>query len=294
MNKPYRTIIADQPRPHVSRVTLARPDTHNAQSMTMLYELNQAFGRALADDSVRVIVLAAQGKNFSSGHDLGSEPHDFSDPVGVEAGYWESEVAGIYAQEAEAFLGLCERWRNLAKPTVAQVQGKCIAAGLMLAWTCDLIVASEDATFQDPTLTLGVSGVEFSMHAYELGWRKAKEFLLTGQEIAADEAWRLGMVNRVVSSDALERETLALAASIAEKPPFAVRAAKSALNHAQDQAGRALAMRHSFAMHQLTHADNMLRHGMMVDPSALSPSIAEKLRRMTGAMRDRFKAKRPQ
>ncbi len=74
----------------------------------------------------------------------------------------------------EIYLGMCERWRNLSKPTLALVQGKCIAGGLMLAWACDLIIASDDASFRDPTIDMGVMGAEFFMHPWELGVRQAE------------------------------------------------------------------------------------------------------------------------
>ena len=102
----------------------------------------------------------------------------------------------------EIYLEMCERWRNLPKPTIAQVQGKCIAGGLMLAWVCDLIIASDDATFKDPVIDFGICGVEFFNHPWELGIRKAKEFF-TADEITAQEAASYGMVNRVVPRDEL-------------------------------------------------------------------------------------------
>ena len=98
----------------------------------------------------------------------------------------------------EIYLEMCERWRNLSKPTIAQVQGRVIAGGLMLVWPCDLVVASDDATFSDPVVAFGVNGVEYFRHPFEVGSRRAKEWLFTGDDITAAEAHAIGMVNKVV------------------------------------------------------------------------------------------------
>src|SRR3984957_12836672 len=138
----------------------------------------------------------------------------------------------------EIYLEMCERWRNLSKPTIAMVQGKCIAGGLMLAWVCDLIIASDDATFVDPVVGMGVCGVEFFNHPYELGIRKAKELLFTADVWDAGEAHRLGMVNHVVPRADLESFTLAMAARITNKPSFALKMTKQAVNTAQNNMGQ--------------------------------------------------------
>ena len=91
-------------------------------------------------------------------------------------GFAEPNAHGRFAREQEIYLQITRRWRNLAKPTIAEIHGKCIAGGLMLAWACDLIVASSDAEFCDPVVTMGVCGVEWFVHPWELGPRKAKEF----------------------------------------------------------------------------------------------------------------------
>ncbi len=99
-------------------------------------------------------------------------------PVGNWGGFAEPNAHGRFAREQEIYLQITRRWRNLAKPTIAEVHGKCIAGGLMLAWACDLIVASDDAEFCDPVVTMGVCGVEWFVHPWELGPRKAKELLV--------------------------------------------------------------------------------------------------------------------
>lgn len=171
--------------------------------------------------------------------------------------------------EKEAYLGLSERWRNIPKPTIAQVQGKVIAGGLMLVWPCDIVVAGRDAMFADNTVAMGVSGAEFFNHPWELGVRRAKEMLFTSDFVSAEDAHRLGMVNHVVENAELEAFTLRLAQRIASKPSFALKLAKEAVNGAQDASGRVGAIQAAFAMHQLCHAHNMAVHGLLIDPSGI-------------------------
>ncbi|MBW3670010.1 MAG: enoyl-CoA hydratase [Actinobacteria bacterium] len=273
----FETVLYETPRPAVVRIVLNRPETRNAQDTRMLYELNAAFDRAAQDDEVKVVVLAANGPHFSSGHDLrerGARATMAEFPtVGTWCGF---ECAGAEAQmarEKELYLGLSERWRNIPKPTIAEVQGKVIAGGLMLVWPCDLIVAADDALFADNTVTMGVPGAEFFNHPWEVGVRKAKEMLFTSDFVTAADAHRLGMVNHVVPAAELTEFTLTLAAKIAERPLFALKLAKEAVNTAQDAQGRVTAMQTSFALHQLSHSHNMTVHGTLVDPSFLKGSL---------------------
>ena len=273
----FETLLYETPAAHVARIVLNRPDTRNAQDTRLLYELNDAFDKAAQDNDIKVIILAANGPHFSSGHDLRErDPHaamkEFP-TVGTWCGF---ECAGAEAQmarEKEIYIGFSERWRNIPKPTIAEVQGKCIAGGLMLIWPCDIIVAADDAAFLDNTVSMGVGGAEFFNHPWELGIRKAKELLFTADWLLAEEAEKLGMVNHVVPREDLTSFTLALAEKIAAKPLFALKLAKEAVNAAQDAQGRTSAMQTSFALHQLAHSHNMQVHGMMIDPSGISPAV---------------------
>jgi len=273
----FDTLIYETPAPHVARIVLNRPETRNAQDTSLLYELNDAFDVAARDSEVKVIILAANGPHFSSGHDLRerdaqAKMKDFR-TVGTWCGF---ECAGAEAQmsrEKEIYIGFSERWRNIPKPTIAQVQGKVIAGGLMLVWPCDIVVAADDAMFLDNTVAMGVGGAEFFAHPWELGARKAKEMLFTADWVSADDAKRLGMVNHVVPLAELGDFTLALANRIAQKPGFALKLAKEAVNAAQDAQGRVSALQTAFALHQLAHSHNMQVHGMLIDPSGLSPAV---------------------
>lgn len=276
----YDTIAYEQPADHVVRIVLDRPETRNAQDTHLLYELNDAFDAAAADDDVKVIILAANGPHFSSGHDLRETGHleniTAHRIVGTWCGFGCAGAEATMAREKEIYVGLCERWRNIPKPTIAQVHGKCISGGLMLIWPCDLIVAAEDALFQDNTLELGVGGVEWFGWPYEVGARKAKEMLFTADWLTAQEALVLGMVNHVVPADELEAKTLDLARTIARKPLFALKLAKEAVNGAADAAGRGVAQSNAFALHQLAHSHNMQVHGMMIDPAGLQPTVRKR------------------
>ena len=252
----------------IARIVLARPEKRNAQSKAMLYALNDAFDRAAHDDSVKVIILAADGPHFSSGHDLSDGTHlrDFK-PVGNWGGAALPGAEGHMAVEEEIYLGFCWRWRNLPKPTIAQVQGKTIAGGLMLAWVCDLIVASEDASFSDPVVAFGVNGVEYFAHPWEVGVRKAKEMLFTGEALSAEQARSLGMVNTVVPRDQLESYTLDLATRISAMPSMGLKLAKQSVNQMQDGQGLWTALQAAMSLQQLGHSNNQQVHGMGVDPA---------------------------
>ena len=182
-------------------MVLARTETRNAQDRQMLYEIDRAFGLAVRDDAVKVIIVAADGPHFSSGHDLyDCAPMSDFTPTSLAGGFELPGAEGWMATEQELYVGLCWRWRNLPKPTIAQVQGKVIAGGLMLVWPFDLVIASDDATFSDPVVAFGVNGHEYFVHTWELGARKAKEMLFTGAALGAEECRQLGMVNHVVAA----------------------------------------------------------------------------------------------
>jgi enoyl-CoA hydratase len=244
-------------------VTMNRPRFRNAQNAKMTHALDQAFTRATADDAVKVIVLAGAGDHFSAGHDIGTPERDIHQSFErVATTYWDHadkpSTENLFVREQELYLGMCRRWRELPKPTIAMVQGACIAGGLMLAWVCDLIVAAEDAFFADPVLKMGIPGVEYFAHPHVMSPRLAKEFLFLGEKIGARRAYEIGMINRVVARSELEQETLLIAARIGEKPRFGLALAKKAINQAEDRMGLRDTMDATFALHHLAHAHNSL------------------------------------
>lgn len=249
----------------VAWVTMNRPRFHNAQNSQMTYALDEAFRRAIDDDTVKVIVLAGAGKNFSAGHDIGTpgrDLHQAFDRAHLLPDHTNKPAAELlYTREHEVYLGMCRRWRELSKPTIAMVQGACIAGGLMLAWICDLIVASDDAFFQDPVQLMGIPGVEYFAHPFELPPRVAKEFLMLGERMPASRAYSFGMVNRCVPREQLEQETRAVAQNIAGKASLGLWLTKQAVNHAEDLRGKRSAMDATFHMHHFAHAQNSLVSG---------------------------------
>ena len=267
----FTTIRRETPADGVAWIVLNRPEKANAQNARLLHELDQALEAAARDETVRVIVLAAEGRHFSSGHDLSPEPDFDAEAAGIGpwSGFDDPGVAGQWAFEESYYFGLCWRWRNLPKPTIASVQGKVIAGGLMLVWPFDLVVASDDATFQDPVVAFGVNGVEYFGHPWEFGVRKAKELLFTGRAITADLARELGMVNRVVPRDALHPETLELAREIAAQSMMGLRLAKESINQAQNSQGLYDSLRAAMGHQQMGHAHNRIVHQSAVDPAGV-------------------------
>ncbi len=163
---------------------------------------------------------------------------------------------------------MCWRWRNLPKPLLAAAQGKTIAGGLMLLWVADVILAADDAQFSDPVVGMGVNGVEYFAHPWELGSRKAKELLFTGDWVTAEDARQLGMVNHVVPRDELRAATMAMAGRIATKPSFALKLAKESVNQTLEAQGQFTALRAAFSLQHLAHAHNRAKYGIPVDPGS--------------------------
>ena len=251
----------------IAIVTLDRPETRNAQNKRMTYELNACFDDAARRTDVKVIVLQADGPHFSSGHDLRDrEPQREFEPVSTSGGFSRPGQEGHMAWEEEVYFEMCWRWRNIPKPLIAAAQGKTIAGGLMLLWVADLIIAADDAQFADPVVAMGVNGVEYFAHPWELGARKAKELLFTGDFISAPEALQLGMVNQVVPAAELRSATLRLAERIATRPSFALKLAKESVNQTLEAQGQWTALRAAFSMQHLAHAHNRVRFGVAVDP----------------------------
>ncbi|WP_068636481.1 enoyl-CoA hydratase [Thauera butanivorans] len=249
----------------IATVTMSRTEFNNAQNSQMTYALDAAFRRAVDDDAVKVIVLRGDGRHFSAGHDIGTPGRDINKPFERVHLWWDhtNKPGGeyLYVREQEVYLNMCRRWRELPKPTIAMVQGACVAGGLMLAWVCDFIVASDDAFFQDPVVRMGIPGVEYFAHPFELHPRIAKEFLMTGDRMGAERAYQMGMVNRVVPRDRLEEETYALAARVAKQPRMGLALTKQAINHVEDLQGKRTAMDAVFAWHHFAHTHNELLSG---------------------------------
>ena len=226
----------------VTRITTNRPHVLNAQSRLMILELVDAIEKAAKDPDVRVVVIAGAGKHFSAGHDLGSD-----EELEYQKRHPRAEqAAGEYAELYSYYVDACLRWRDVPKPTIAQVQGYCIMGGLMLATSCDLIIASEDARFADRSVAWGGPHAQYFTLPWEVGPRKAKEYLFTGDFITATEGERRGLVNHVVPREALETTTMELAQRIARQDPFGLAMAKRSVNDTLDIQGHRQAVEVAF------------------------------------------------
>jgi enoyl-CoA hydratase/carnithine racemase len=271
----------------IAVITLDRVEKANAQHRPLLIELNQCFEQAVADDDVNVIVLQANGRHFSSGHDLGGA-RPLANGAGNGAAAWT--VADLYRSEAEYYLGYSLAWRNIPKPSIAAVQGKCVAAGLMLCWPCDLIIAADNAEFSDPTARMGLAGVEYMAHTWEFGPRKAKELLFRSTAIGAEEALALGMVNKVVPLDELRDEAMTWARDIASLDPMMTRLIKRGINSTMDAMGFTAALNHSFDIHELAHG--IMASMRAANPDVRPANILEHMRATNKDIADRQAAER--
>jgi len=246
----------------VARIMLNRPDSRNAQNRGLLVELHDAFLKAEADDEVRVVILGGVGPMFSSGHDLGSkeaiaERTDGPDrhPTTLINGGTRKGAEARMLQEWHYFYENTKRWRNLRKITIAQVHGTVYAAGLMLMWACDLIVAADNTQFADVVGTrLGMCGVEYFAHPWEFGPRKTKELMLTGDSLSVEEAHSLGMVSKIFPLDDMGARTLEFAERIAQLPTMTSLLIKESVNQTVDNMGFYNGLQACFTLHQLNHS----------------------------------------
>jgi len=271
-------IVLYEVKDNIARITLNRPEVHNAQNPALLADLDACWTNAARDDAVKVILLQANGKNFSAGHDLAvpeAEKDVFSS--------FDYETQGItrqYLWEQSHYFEYSRRWRNNPKPSIAAVQGACIAAGLMLCWPCDLIIAADNAWFSDPTIVMGIAGVEYHGHTWELGPRKAKQLLFTADRITADEAHRLGMVNEVVPADELGEFALGMAQKIAQQDLFSLMMAKRVVNQTVDTMGQPAALQAAFDVHEFQHTQCLAVSGGKT--SVLTRDVSELKKKGSG------------
>lgn len=243
------TIQIDR-RGTVEVLTMNRPEVRNAQNTALLDDLHVALQTADRDPGVNVIVVAGAGPHFSAGHDLKAYVGEAPSDQWHEA---RKTPEGKFDHERTMYFDKSIAIRDLRKPTIAMVQGKCVAGGLMVALMCDLIVAADDAVFQNPVLRMSGAGVEALVEVRDLSARAAKEFLWTGDELGAADALRLGLVNRVVPLASLQDETFALAERVAMIPTITAQGVKRSINQAEDLGGFRNALEYHFMIHQFTH-----------------------------------------
>lgn len=252
--------------PHIVRIEMNRPEKRNAQDAVMTYEIDAALRQAAADDEVKVVLLSGAGDHFSSGHDQRQDSADHSElyahNVGLWFGYSAGGVEGQMARNREMYFDTTWRWRNFPKVLIAQVHGKTIGGGMMLLSACDLIVAAESALFADPTVNVGIPGVEYFGYPWDMGPRRAKEFILTGDFFTSRDLLASGFINRVVPDQDLAEATLRLARRIAAKPSLGLKLAKQSVNQMQEAQGIHAHLSAAFALTTIGQYDLVQQGGL--------------------------------
>jgi enoyl-CoA hydratase len=242
----YRHIEVEQ-RGRIGIIRLNRPRYRNAQSRLMLEEMTAAFAAADLDNSIHVIVLAGAGEHFSAGHDLGT-PEELEDQQTRPFG--EGSLARI-SRSWHLYVENSLRWRDVKKPTIAQVQGYCIFGGFLVASCMDIIIAADNARLLPSHLQLCTA-------PWDLGVRNAKRLLFENRFIDAPEAHALGLVSEVVPVAELEQAVMAQAERWAENDLLTLRMLKQTINGAQDAMGyrNALHAAHSnYLVLEMTRTD---------------------------------------
>ena len=275
--EPEADVVLSERQGAVSYLTLNRPRYRNAQNSAMTYALDAAIGAAAADDEVKVIVIQGAGDHFSAGHDVGSPGRDHDQSFPRTATHWwdgagKAGAEGRMAREYEQYIDMIRRWRDVPKPTIAKVQGACLAGALAIAWSCDLIIASEDAFFADAGAQFGSNGIEYFAHPWQMSPRFAKEFLFMARRVGAAEARAWGMVNRVVPRDQLDSEVREVANRIAEMSRLGLALAKRSVNNAEDLMGLRGGIEAAFGLHLLSHS-HAAETGMVLDPAKIRESF---------------------
>lgn len=204
---------------NIGIVQLNRPKVLNALNFELMSELVSGLEELDKDQAVRVIILTGSARAFAAGADL----PEMSQATPVDL---------ILGRRFE----LWDRIRKISKPIIAAVGGYCLGGGNELAMNCDIIIASETATFAQPEINVGIipgaGGTQRLTRV--IGKYRSMEMILTGKSISAEEAYRIGLVNRVVPPESLMEEAKKLGAEIASKPPISIRSAKEAILRAQD------------------------------------------------------------
>ncbi|MBX3529426.1 MAG: enoyl-CoA hydratase [Rhizobiaceae bacterium] len=243
-------LVAYEVDGRVATISHNRPESRNAESRQLLDEMDAAFRQAARDPAIGAIILGGKGDHFSAGHDIKEAQVSRSNFTVEER--WEYERLRYFDYALNIL--------DCPKPTIAAVQGACVAGAFMVANMCDIMLASDDAYFSDPvTRTMGAAAVEVLIHPWVLGQRKAREMLFTGERVSAEEGHRLGMVNRVVPRAELHATAQAMAAKIADGPEFVLQLVKRSLNRTADIQGLRTALQAHFDTHQLSHVSEAFR-----------------------------------
>ena len=222
----YRTLVFEK-RDGIGYLTLNRPTKLNALSPELMTELGQALDAIEDDPEVKVVILTGAGRAFSAGFDIGA-PEGEPELYDRLADTWRSSLKKNIA----IFLKI---WHS-AKPYIAAINGYALAGACELAQLCDIKIASEQATLGEPEIRFG-TGPPVLVTPFSVGLAKAKELLLTGETLSAQEAERLGMINKVVAHDQLIPECEKMARTLIKIAQVGVKYNKIAINRAFENMG---------------------------------------------------------
>jgi len=226
------TVLADDPAPHVRRLTLNRPDKRNALSHSLRSRLFELLRAADADPEVRVIIIRGAGKSFCAGYDLAQDKSETPPwPISTADGAWARHVLGGWFE-----------MMDMATPIIAQVHGYCLAGGTELATACDLVYVADDAQVGYPPVR-SMSSPDMAWHPWLLGMRRAMEAMLTGDSMTGAEAVEAGFANRAFDADSLDVEVLSIAERVAKVPPDLQALNKRVVHRAMDAMGMRDGMR---------------------------------------------------
>jgi enoyl-CoA hydratase/carnithine racemase len=224
-------VLVDHPRPHVAVLTLNRPDRLNAISPTLRSEVHEAVGRAREDDEVRALVIIGEGRGFCSGVDLmgGADRARAGGPPGPPPPTGQNDRL-----DEMSWVG---RWAKLFytfdKPLIGAINGVAAGAGMSMALACDVRIGSENARFKTVFVERNLSpdsGMSFFLPRI-VGYANAADLIFTSRNVDAQEAHRIGLLNRVVAADRLLDEAVAYAEEMAQWPPLAIRSSKRVLQN---------------------------------------------------------------
>ena len=236
----------------IVKIILNRPQALNALSEELVKELRLALDEADQDPEVRAVILTGAGRAFSAGYDIKprEDGRQAADPYGLEIGeyikyWWDRDH-----YDTEEFMHI---WK-LGVPVIASVRGYCLGGGFWYSMACDITIAAEDAVFGQPEVR-HISNTSFMLAALT-NWKTAHRWALTGDHMGAEEAYRLGIVNKVVPVDKLEEETLALAERIAKVPEASVRLNKAVTWMGLEAMGLGAAMRVNAALSSIAHSSH--------------------------------------
>ena len=240
----------------VRTIEMNVPAQRNPIGFPMAEALHDAVRAADADADVKVIIIGGIGEVFSGGHDLSPAGlKDYADTCSTPETMWERCEKSFYYKA-----GL-DIW-NTDTPTIARVQGAAVLGGFVVANVCDLIVAADDAIFWTPGPRMYGFSAEVFMEPWVMGARRAKEYLFTGDPMSAQEAYRVGMVNRVVPKGELNQATMELAQHIAKNPALGLKLSKRAVNRTMDHQGLGKALEYSFLLHAFSKATDGFQTNM--------------------------------